>query len=82
MTDVDEPQKRYLSEILEDTKFISSEKSWKPGIRQGLTEEENEGTFWGNGNVMYLNRRFLLHRFMHLSKLTDSTLRICEFHYM
>ena len=27
MNDVDEPQKRYLSEILEDTKFISSEKS-------------------------------------------------------
>ena len=32
MNDVDEPQKRYLSEILEDTKFISSEKSWKPGL--------------------------------------------------
>jgi len=32
MNNVDEPQKRYLSEILEDTKFISSEKSWKTGL--------------------------------------------------
>lgn len=58
-------------------------KGWCGGGREKLPGKGQEGPFWGDHNVLYLERGFnFTGTCMHLSGLSKRATNICTFHSM